>query len=111
MRFLVDAQLPPAFAEWLRDQGHVASHVITDIGHAVSDETLWTLALETDAVIVSKDRDFPIWAVSRRPAPVVIWIRLGNATARSLISWIEPRWAEIEGELGGGAKLIEVGRR
>jgi predicted nuclease of predicted toxin-antitoxin system len=27
MRFLVDAQLPPALARWLAAQGHEAAHV------------------------------------------------------------------------------------
>jgi hypothetical protein len=27
MRFLVDAQLPPALATWLNGQGHLATHV------------------------------------------------------------------------------------
>lgn len=31
MRFLVDAQLPPALARWLAAQGHEAEHV-GDIG-------------------------------------------------------------------------------
>jgi predicted nuclease of predicted toxin-antitoxin system len=35
MRFLVDAQLPPALARWLASQGHVAEHV-ADLGMADS---------------------------------------------------------------------------
>jgi predicted nuclease of predicted toxin-antitoxin system len=31
MRFLVDAQLPPALAAWIRDQGHEAT-AVRDIG-------------------------------------------------------------------------------
>jgi predicted nuclease of predicted toxin-antitoxin system len=31
MRFLVDAQLPPALAQWLASHGHDAMHV-TDLG-------------------------------------------------------------------------------
>ena len=27
MKFIVDAQLPPALARWLREQGHQAEHV------------------------------------------------------------------------------------
>jgi predicted nuclease of predicted toxin-antitoxin system len=28
MRFLVDAQLPPALARWLSEQGHEAEHLL-----------------------------------------------------------------------------------
>jgi predicted nuclease of predicted toxin-antitoxin system len=36
MRFLVDAQLPPALANWLAAQGHDAAHV-ADLDHALDD--------------------------------------------------------------------------
>jgi predicted nuclease of predicted toxin-antitoxin system len=41
VRFLVDAQLPPALARWLVEQGHDASHV-TDHGLGeASDRRIW----------------------------------------------------------------------
>lgn len=40
MRFLVDAQLPPALCGWLRARGHDAVHVV-DIGMlAASDASI-----------------------------------------------------------------------
>ncbi len=58
MRFLVDAQLPPALARWLVAQGHEADHV-ADLGlGGASDTAIWNLALRTGAVIVTKDEDF-----------------------------------------------------
>ena len=52
MRFLIDAQLPPALAGLLRDHGHTAEHV-TEIGPAdAPDRDLWRYALEHGAVIV-----------------------------------------------------------
>lgn len=45
MRFLVDAQLPPALARFLSDAGYEAEHVY-DIGmDAASDRTIWNYAL------------------------------------------------------------------
>jgi predicted nuclease of predicted toxin-antitoxin system len=41
MRFLVDNQLPPSLARWLRDRGHEAEHVF-EIGlHLLDDRALW----------------------------------------------------------------------
>lgn len=58
MRFLIDAQLPPALAVLLEEHGHTAEH-ITDIGPADSSEReLWRYALEHQSVIVTKDEDF-----------------------------------------------------
>lgn len=53
MRFLVDAQLPPALARLIAESGHVAEH-ITDIGPGdAPDRDLWHYALAHQAVIVT----------------------------------------------------------
>ena len=58
MRFLVDAQLPPALAGWLREQGHEAEHV-EDVGLIAStDAAIATHAETNGAVLVTKDEDF-----------------------------------------------------
>ena len=58
MRFIVDAQLPPALARWLVDQGQEASHV-GDLGmQAASDRTIWDHALQEGVAIITKDEDF-----------------------------------------------------
>ena len=60
MRFLVDAQLPPALARWIEAQGHTAEHVIDrDLADA-DDRTLWDYAISANAIIVTKDEDFAI---------------------------------------------------
>ena len=59
MRFLVDAQLPPALARWLTSKGQEAQHV-ADVGLASApDKEIWNYALAVGAVIVWKDEDLP----------------------------------------------------
>ena len=54
MRFLVDAQLPPALARWLVGKGHEAEH-LADCGLAeASDRPIWRYALDAGAVILTK---------------------------------------------------------
>ena len=58
MRFLIDAQLPPALARWLTSKGQEAQHV-ADVGLASAlDKEIWNYALAAGAVIVSKDDGF-----------------------------------------------------
>ena len=58
MKFLVDAQLPPALAHWLREAGHEAQ-AVRDIGlRDASDTIIWHHARATRAIIVTKDEDF-----------------------------------------------------
>jgi predicted nuclease of predicted toxin-antitoxin system len=46
MKFIVDAQLPPALAHWLREQGHQAEHV-TEVGLREADDSpIWHYAFD-----------------------------------------------------------------
>lgn len=64
MRFLVDAQLPPALARRIEAMGHAAEHV-ADCGLATApDPHVRQYAAATGAVIVTKDEDFVVRGIS-----------------------------------------------
>lgn len=107
MRFLVDAQLPPALTRWLKEKGHDADHV-GDL-HLIDaeDPEIWQRARSMGAAIITKDADFSVRTVTSS-GPAVIWIRTGNTTNRALLSQLESFWPEIEAALQRGEKLIEV---
>lgn len=108
MNFLIDAQLPPGLALWLADQGHTAQHV-DDLGLGNADDiTIWNHALSINAIIVTKDEDFAERVARTATCPVIVWLRIGNATNRALLQWLEPRWAEITELLNADNRLIEV---
>lgn len=106
MNFLVDAQLPPALCRWLNARGHDCHHV-SDYGlTGASDSIIAQQAVTDGAILISKDEDF---LVTRLPDRFpFIWVRLGNASNRALIAWLEPRWGAIETMLKNGERLIEV---
>ena len=108
MRFLVDNQLPAALAEWLRQQGHEAEHVLDVQLAQAKDNPIWQRAQSQGGVIVSKDEDFAEWVRRGRPGPAVVWLRLGNSTRRELLAWIAPRWPTVMTRLQEGARLVEV---
>jgi predicted nuclease of predicted toxin-antitoxin system len=58
MRFLVDNQLPPSLARWLRDRGHDAEHVFESGVQLLNDRALWARALADARIFISKDEDF-----------------------------------------------------
>ena len=58
MKFLIDAQLPPALAGWLREAGHEAEHVEDVDLRKADDRPIWNYALKAGAIIVTKDEDF-----------------------------------------------------
>ena len=110
MKVLVDAQLPPALALWLRNHAVEADHV-ADLGLLeASDQAIWDLALIDGYVLLSKDRDFADWAFARRPFAQVIWLRRGNQGTADLLAWLEDAWPRIAESLSEGARVVEAGR-
>lgn len=108
MRFLLDAQPPPSFAEILRTGGHEATPV-RDVGlREASDSEIWRFARAEGMVIVSKDEDFAVRVGQVGPPPHVVWLRLGNVSKRALALRFEPLLPNIVAALGAGEALIEV---
>ena len=108
VKFLVDAQLPPALARWLCEQGHEAQHV-EDVGLRDADDSpIWAYALKVRAVILTKDEDFAERAGRDPQGPVIVWLRVGNATNRALLQWLWSRWPQVVMLLDAGHRLIEV---
>jgi predicted nuclease of predicted toxin-antitoxin system len=106
MRFLVDAQLPPALCGWLRERGHEAVHVFETGLIAASDEAIAARAEADGAVLVSKDEDFVTLRLPDRFA--FLWLRCGNATNRALAAWLDVRWERVEALLEDGERFVEV---
>lgn len=108
MRFLIDAQLPPALARPLNDRGHVAEHV-NDVGLGdAPDRRLWRYALEHGAVIVTKDEDFANMVAIGGDSPPVVWVRVGNTRRAALLAWFEPLIDQIVSMVEAGNRLIEL---
>lgn len=108
MNFLVDAQLPPALARWLTEQGHASQHVADLALTATPDRQIWEHAKRNSFVIISKDEDFSHLCLLD-PAPVpVIWIRVPNCSRVALLRWFAPLLPAIIDAVQQGELLIEL---
>ncbi len=111
MKFLVDAQLPPALARFLASLGEEAIHVL-DVGLLdASDSAIWDFALKSDWIIITKDDDFQFRASVTAQPPKIIWVRVGNCSKQRLIEIFKVHWSIIKEELIIGTLLIEVMER
>jgi predicted nuclease of predicted toxin-antitoxin system len=109
VKFLVDANLPPALAQWLVSEGHEALHV-ADLGmQAMADREIWQHARDSDACIVTKDEDFVLLQALDRAGPAVVWIRIGNAVRNVLMRRLPVLWPEVMSAIERGEKVVEVG--
>jgi predicted nuclease of predicted toxin-antitoxin system len=108
VKFLIDAQLPPALAGSLRQAGFDAI-AVRDIGlRDAKDGVIWQYALQHDAIVITKDEDFAQRTLFSPDSPVIVWLRLGNATNQQLLSWLMPQWPAVLARLEAGDRLIEV---
>lgn len=108
MHCLVDAQHPPALARLLEEKGHTAQHVEQlGLRHA-DDGEIWRWALANQAIIFTKDEDFPRRALLSHPVPTIVWLRIGNTSKRALLAWFEPLLLQIEAAVRSGETLVEV---
>jgi predicted nuclease of predicted toxin-antitoxin system len=110
MRFLVDAQLPPALAQCIAGKGQSAS-AVRDQGLRNSDDgSIVNFAKKNDWIVVTKDDDLVERSLGREDGPRVLWLRIGNSTNRALFAWLDPHWPEIVRRLQEGQRVIEVRR-
>jgi predicted nuclease of predicted toxin-antitoxin system len=108
MRFLVDAQLPPALARWLTEKGHASEHVL-DVGlMEATDQAIWARAGETGATLITKDQDFVTLLSVAPNGASVVWVRIGNTTRRQLLAWFDRLLPVIEQAIASGERLIEL---
>jgi predicted nuclease of predicted toxin-antitoxin system len=108
VRFLVDAQLPPALARLLSDAGHAAEHVAA-VGLAdAPDAAIWTYASTHGAVIITKDEDLSVQRASGRYQPAVVWLRVRNCSRHELFRWFMPLLPQIVRLIEAGDAVIEV---
>lgn len=108
MKFLIDAQLPPALAAWLLERGH-ETQAVREVGlREADDEAIWAYAQRTGAAILTKDEDFAVRCEQKAAGPVVVWLRIGNTSNQALRVWLEPRMAGVVQLAGQGSRLVEV---
>jgi len=106
MRFLIDAQLPPALCGWFEERGFEAEHVSVRLGGQTPDAAVAACAVAESFVLVTKDDDF---ALRHPPADYrLVWLRCGNVTNRALREWLAERWTAVSAGLEAGEALIEV---
>ena len=108
MRFLVDAQLPPALAAWLVAAGREAGHVEDFDLREADDSPIWRHALSTQAVLITKDEDIAERARQSRNPLVIVWLRIGNASNRALQGWFLPQLPQIIAWIEEGVRVAEI---
>lgn len=107
MRFLVDAQLPPALARRIESLGHSAEHVADRGLTTATDGEIRRQAAAIGAAIVTKDEDFAVYRLLHE-GPSVVWLRIGNTRRAALLERFETELTNIVAALERGETIVEL---
>jgi predicted nuclease of predicted toxin-antitoxin system len=106
----LDAQLPPALAEFLRTEFGLQAQAVRDLGlRDATDEQIFQAAQNAGAVVVTKDSDFLTLLERRGAPPQVIWLTMGNCANASLMKVFRDNWSVAADLLRRGEPLVEIG--
>jgi predicted nuclease of predicted toxin-antitoxin system len=86
LRFLIDMQLSPALAIWLKQKGNDAEHAYAaGLGRA-SDEDILEVARKEDRIVITADLDYPrLLALVGAKGPGLILFRGGDFSEKQII--------------------------
>jgi predicted nuclease of predicted toxin-antitoxin system len=108
LRFVIDAQLPPALAKFLETQGHSAVHVNHMHLRGSSDAHIWSYVIRKEAVLVTKDEDFIVLAERSLKVRAVVWVRVGNTRNRALLNIFSRALPDLLASINAGERIIVV---
>ena len=72
------------------------------------DSDIWNHALNTGAVILTKDEDFPTRAPQTDLSPVIVWLRIGNSSNHALQQWFMAQLPQIITWIEQGVRVLEI---
>ena len=96
MKFLIDAQLPRRLAHQLKAAGFETTHTL-DLpqGNRTTDQTLITLSLKEQYVIVTKDSDFVESFLLRHEPWKLLLVSTGNIGNDELLRLLQLNIAQL----------------
>jgi predicted nuclease of predicted toxin-antitoxin system len=96
MKFLLDAQLPPILAIWLRSLGHECLHTRElPLGNRTPDSAINDLSLRDRLVVVTKDADFVNSFLLYKSPFKLLLISAGNISNSQLEALLARRFSEL----------------
>jgi predicted nuclease of predicted toxin-antitoxin system len=109
MKFLVDAQLPRRFANWLKEARHDALHTLNlPKKNHTPDSELIARAKQEGRIVISKDADF-VQSYLVTGEPPLLLISTGNISNAELEKILRDNLSAIETAFASG-RFVEINR-
>jgi predicted nuclease of predicted toxin-antitoxin system len=105
----VDAQLPPQIAAWMCDRFGVDALAVRDLGlRDASDESIYRMGRDAQAVVMTKDSDFCDLAERLGSPPQVLWLTCGNTSNTRLREILSATFDDARRLLARGDAIVEI---
>ena len=109
MTIWIDAQLSPALVEWIEVRFAITVVPVRDLGlRDAKDIVIFRAARAADAIILTKDSDFPQLLSQHGPPPKVLWLTCGNTSNAALRAVLTRTLPEALALLEAGEALVQI---
>jgi predicted nuclease of predicted toxin-antitoxin system len=105
----LDAQLPPAIADWISKTFNITCTPVRDLGlRDALDKKIFNEAKKAGAVVITKDIDFSILQQRFGPPPKIIWLTCGNTSNKRLKEIFTTNLEKALNLLFAGENMVEI---
>jgi predicted nuclease of predicted toxin-antitoxin system len=109
MNIWIDAQLPPALANWITSNFDVEAMSLKYLSlRDAKDIEIFEAARFANAVIMTKDSDFIDLVCRLGSPPRILWLTCGNVTNCNLQRLLSATLAEALSQLEQGEVIVEI---
>lgn len=110
MLLWIDAQLSPALAKWINDNfTEIQAIAVRDLGlRDAEDQAIFLSARQSDAIVMTKDKDFLELQKRFGIPPKIIWVTCGNTSNANLKQILVSRLPQAILLLQSGENLVEI---
>ncbi len=109
MTLWLDAHLSPSLAPWIAGQFGIDAVAVRDVGlRDAGDMEIFTAARKADAIVLTKDADFPFLLSQHGTPPKVIWLTCGNTSNDSLKRILADKLPAVLKLLASGEEIVEI---
>jgi len=109
MTVWIDAQLSPSLAKWISDTFGVPSQSVRNLGlREAKDFSIFQAAREANAIVLTKDADFPHLLEQHGPPPKVLWLTCGNTSNQNVRRILSSTLVPALRLLDAGESIVEL---
>jgi len=109
MTIWIDAQLSPSLALWIAETFAVSAQAVRDLGlREAQDFEIFQAAREANAVVLTKDSDFPQLLGQHGPPPKILWLTCGNTSTQNVLRILATTLVDAIKILDDGESIVEI---